>query len=366
MTPPPIGILEFYREGLLLMPGPVFFAMLFLFSGMIGSFLNVCIWRIPRGQSIVTPRSACPACGHHLGVADLVPVLSWLASGGKCRYCEAPIALRYQKVELTNITLWMIAWAAFGRSLQLLAAGAAVSVVVGVVGVTAMRRKLAAAEAVDEDEAEPAKPEPGPEVATTSPETGEPAGAPAGRAGFTFIEIVVSVAILGSIITPFLLAIQGSYRGSGRNRELIQAYNLAREKVEELRAVPVARLQSDWDVYVAGESNIFANEFFGPYARMKQSSENFYAGFSDVWTEDKKFTESVMALFTARFKEFHGFEYETYAPGYERFRRYTKVEDLTSPEHPNNVLKKVTVTVLIETKGSNPLPIELVAYMVNR
>jgi prepilin-type N-terminal cleavage/methylation domain-containing protein len=357
VTPAPTGILEFYREGLMLMPAPVFFAILFLFAGMIGSFLNVCIWRIPRGQSIVTPRSACPACGHHLNVADLVPVLSWLASGGKCRYCEAPIALRYQTVELINISLWMIAWAVFGRSIPMLGAGAVASTVVGVVGVSWMRRKLAAeapsdAEGEAESEAE-APPSEGSEVAP-------------GRAGFTFIEIVVSVAILGSIITPFLLAIQGSYRGSGRNRELIQAYNLAREKVEELRAVPVAKLQSDWDVYVAGESSIFANEFFGPYARMKQNPENFYSGFSDVWTEDKKFTESVMALFTERFKEYYGFEYEPYDPGYERFRRYSKVEDLTSPEHPNNVLKKVTVTVLIETKGTKPLTVELVAYMVNR
>lgn len=352
-----MGLLEFYSEGLQMMPGPMFFAVLFLVAGMVGSFLNVCIWRIPRGQSIVTPRSACPACGHHLGVADLIPVLSWLASGGKCRYCEAPIALRYQTVELTNITMWMIAWAALGRSLQLLAAGAAASTVLGVVGVTWMKRKLAA-EAADAGGA--------PEAGPPAEGGAGPPEAASGRAGFTFIEIVVSVAILGSIITPFLLAIQGSYRGSGRNRELIQAYNLAREKIEELRAVPVAQLQSDWDVYVAGETNIFANEFFGPYARMKQNPENFYAGFSDVWTEEKKFTESVMALFTKRFKEYYGFDYEAYDPGYDRFRRYTRIEDLTSPAHPTNILKKVTVTVLIETKGTDPLPVELVAYMVNR
>lgn len=342
------------------MPGPAFFAVLFLFSGMIGSFLNVCIWRIPRGQSIITPRSACPVCKHHLYVADLIPVISWLASGGKCRYCEAPIAFRYQTVELTNISLWMVAWATFGRSREMFVSGAVASVVVGSVGVSWMRRRLAAEGGDAATEEEGVSPSEG----SSSPEAA--AEVASSRAGFTFIEIVVSVAILGSIITPFLLAIQGSYRGSGRNRELIQAYNLAREKVEELRAVPVARLQSDWDIYVAGEESIFANEFFGPYARMKQNQENFYAGFSDVWTEDKKFTESVMALFTARFKEQYGFDYEVYDPGYERFRRYTKVEDLTSPEHPNNVLKKVTVTVLIETKGTKPIPIELVAYMVNR
>ena len=67
---------------------------------VLGSFLNVCIWRIPRGESIVTPPSHCGACGARLRPLDLVPVLSYLCLGGRCRYCQARIALRYPLVEL--------------------------------------------------------------------------------------------------------------------------------------------------------------------------------------------------------------------------------------------------------------------------
>ncbi len=71
---------------------------------VIGSFLNVVVWRLPRRQSIVHPPSACPKCSHRLGVLDLVPVFSWIFLRGKCRYCGAPIASRYPVVEgLTGI-----------------------------------------------------------------------------------------------------------------------------------------------------------------------------------------------------------------------------------------------------------------------
>nr|WP_255674617.1 A24 family peptidase [Deinococcus sp. 6GRE01] len=67
---------------------------------LVGSFSNVLIWRLPRGESIAFPPSHCPNCDHRLGVTDLVPVLSWLSLGGRCRYCRAPIKARYPVVEL--------------------------------------------------------------------------------------------------------------------------------------------------------------------------------------------------------------------------------------------------------------------------
>lgn len=65
-----------------------------------GSFLNVAIFRIPREESVVTPRSHCPACGHVLHTTDMVPVLSYIWLGGRCRYCKARISYRYVMVEL--------------------------------------------------------------------------------------------------------------------------------------------------------------------------------------------------------------------------------------------------------------------------
>lgn len=73
-----------------------------LFGLCIGSFLNVAIYRIPRRESVSEERSHCPKCGHPLAAKDLVPVLSWVVLRGKCRYCGAPISLRYPLVELAG------------------------------------------------------------------------------------------------------------------------------------------------------------------------------------------------------------------------------------------------------------------------
>lgn len=71
-----------------------------LYGLIIGSFLNVCIYRIPAGLSIVKPRSRCSHCGSTLKAIDLVPVMSWISTKGKCRYCHASISPRYALVEL--------------------------------------------------------------------------------------------------------------------------------------------------------------------------------------------------------------------------------------------------------------------------
>ena len=71
-----------------------------LFGLLIGSFLNVCIYRWPLDLSVVRPRSHCPACEAQIDWHDNVPVLSYLLLGGKCRHCRAPISLRYPAVEL--------------------------------------------------------------------------------------------------------------------------------------------------------------------------------------------------------------------------------------------------------------------------
>jgi leader peptidase (prepilin peptidase)/N-methyltransferase len=72
----------------------------FCFGLIFGSFLNVCIYRLPRGLSVVRPRSACPSCGTPIGAIDNVPVVSWLLLRGRCRHCRAGITPRYAMVEL--------------------------------------------------------------------------------------------------------------------------------------------------------------------------------------------------------------------------------------------------------------------------
>jgi len=92
----------------------------FLFGLIIGSFLNVCILRIPGGKSIVTPASACPGCGAPIKPYDNIPVLSWLLLRGKCRACRKPISAMYPAVELLTGLLFLVCWLAFGFSAQTL------------------------------------------------------------------------------------------------------------------------------------------------------------------------------------------------------------------------------------------------------
>jgi leader peptidase (prepilin peptidase)/N-methyltransferase len=82
-----------------------------LFGATIGSFLNVVIYRLPRGLSLSNPpKSFCPNCKHSLGFLDLFPLFSYLFSGGKCRYCKQSFSSRYFWVELLNGTLWAVIW----------------------------------------------------------------------------------------------------------------------------------------------------------------------------------------------------------------------------------------------------------------
>ena len=93
----------------------IFFGIaIFLLGLIIGSFLNVCICRLPKRISIVASRSACPACGTTLKPRDLVPVLSYLFLGGRCRYCKAKISVQYPLVEALTGALYVLLYVRFG------------------------------------------------------------------------------------------------------------------------------------------------------------------------------------------------------------------------------------------------------------
>ncbi|HZP47275.1 MAG TPA: prepilin peptidase [Vicinamibacterales bacterium] len=86
-------------------------AFVTVLGAMVGSFLNVCIHRLPRKQSIVWPPSACPSCGRRLAWFENVPIVGYLALGGRCRTCRAPIGPRYAIVEaLTAAMFGVAAW----------------------------------------------------------------------------------------------------------------------------------------------------------------------------------------------------------------------------------------------------------------
>ncbi|MBS5306916.1 prepilin peptidase [Clostridium tertium] len=93
--------------------------ILILIIGLcIGSFLNVCIYRIPREESIAFPPSHCTSCGYELKAVDLIPIISYLFLKGKCRKCGEKISIKYPLVELLNGVLYLLIFLKFGLSLS--------------------------------------------------------------------------------------------------------------------------------------------------------------------------------------------------------------------------------------------------------
>ncbi len=80
-----------------------------LFGLCVGSFLNVILYRMPRNESIVKPRSACPNCKTKLSFIELIPVLSWLVQLGKCRYCNCKVSITYPSIEIITSVLFLLA-----------------------------------------------------------------------------------------------------------------------------------------------------------------------------------------------------------------------------------------------------------------
>ena len=109
---------------------------------VIGSFLNVVAWRVPRGESINHPGSHCPVCETPLRPIDNIPVISWLALRGRCRYCGTAISARYPLVEVACAVLFGAVAAVVGWSwlLPVALVVAATVLVLGLMGVDRARR----------------------------------------------------------------------------------------------------------------------------------------------------------------------------------------------------------------------------------
>jgi leader peptidase (prepilin peptidase) / N-methyltransferase len=93
--------------------------LFFVLGAIIGSFLNVCIYRLPREKSIVTPGSSCPHCEKPIAFYDNIPFFSYLILRGKCRQCGGKISARYAAVELLTAVLYAVLFSVYGLSLEL-------------------------------------------------------------------------------------------------------------------------------------------------------------------------------------------------------------------------------------------------------
>lgn len=86
----------------------ILYMIIFIYGILIGSFLNVCIYRIPKSENIAKERSHCMNCGHQLKWYELIPIFSYLCLGGKCRNCKTHIAIQYPLVEFLNGILYLV------------------------------------------------------------------------------------------------------------------------------------------------------------------------------------------------------------------------------------------------------------------
>lgn len=110
-------------------PGVIAAALL---GSLIGSFLNVCIVRLPQEQSVVRPRSRCPRCGRQIAWYDNIPVLSWLILKGRCRHCHEPISVQYPLIEASVAGLWATAIWWYGVTLNGLSAALFGTILLGI------------------------------------------------------------------------------------------------------------------------------------------------------------------------------------------------------------------------------------------
>jgi leader peptidase (prepilin peptidase)/N-methyltransferase len=100
----------------MVLASPVMAVVAGIVGAMFGSFLNVCVYRLPRNESVIRPASHCPGCGAPIAWYDNVPVLSYLVLGGRCRRCRARISVQYPLVELAVALIWAGAVVRFGVS----------------------------------------------------------------------------------------------------------------------------------------------------------------------------------------------------------------------------------------------------------
>ncbi len=111
---------------------PLIVAGAVLLGVCVGSFLNVCILRLPRDQSLLRPRSTCPHCKQPIAWRDNIPVFSWLWLRGKCRWCHAPISKQYPLIEALVGVLFGVSLLAYGMTLHAVAAALFGTILLGI------------------------------------------------------------------------------------------------------------------------------------------------------------------------------------------------------------------------------------------
>lgn len=119
---------------------------IFIIGALFGSFLSLATYRIPRHEDIVATRSYCPNCKHRLGFFDLIPVLSYIMRGAKCKYCKEKISPRYFFLETINGIIFVILYLFLGYTIKLAIVALVYVLIVLVIGSCIMKSKMTESE----------------------------------------------------------------------------------------------------------------------------------------------------------------------------------------------------------------------------
>ena len=120
----------------------IYAIFIFIIGTLFGSFFTLAIYRIPRKQDIVKTRSYCPNCKHKLGFFDCFPILSYVSTIGRCKYCKKPISIRYPLIEFASGMMFLVIYLLFGFTWQSLVLIACYIYLFLVVGVDIMKKKM--------------------------------------------------------------------------------------------------------------------------------------------------------------------------------------------------------------------------------
>lgn len=120
----------------------IYSIFVFIIGTLFGSFFTLAIYRIPRHQDIVKTRSYCPTCKHRLGFFDCFPILSYISTVGRCRYCKKPISIRYPLIEFGSGIVFLLIYLIFGFSWQAFALMACYIYLFLTFGVDIMKKKM--------------------------------------------------------------------------------------------------------------------------------------------------------------------------------------------------------------------------------
>lgn len=125
---------------------------MFVIGTLFGSFFSLATYRLPRHQDIVATRSYCTSCKHRLSFFDLIPVLSYLIRGGKCKYCHERISIRYFLLEVSNGLVFLILYLLIGYNIYLLCVCLVYAVLFVLIGSSIMKKKMTSEEILEVEE----------------------------------------------------------------------------------------------------------------------------------------------------------------------------------------------------------------------